>query len=89
MPFDFIEVLDETDINEDGEGEDDELLRLLAKGRKFLDTGEFDEAIRIYKAFYAYGKALFEEDKNDYEIYVLGLTSLAEAQRLVIFPYLP
>ena len=81
MPFDFIEVLDEMNINEG----DNKILRLLAKGRVFLDSGEFDKAIRIYKSLYACGKALFEEDKNDYEFYLLGLNSLAEAQRSVVF----
>ena len=83
MPFDFMEVLDEMAIDEEDKSKEKDSLGILFRGKTFLENGKFEEAIEIYRRIYAYGKELFEEDKNEYEFYVLGLTSLAEAQRLV------
>lgn len=82
MPASFL-LIDELVMDEGEDNIENEVLRLLAKGKKLIDTGSFEEAVDIYKKFCRFGKACFAEDKTDYELYVMGLVRLAEAQRLV------
>ena len=76
-------LIDELVIDEEEDNIENEVLRLLAKGKKSIDDGSVEETVEIFKRFCRFGKACFAEDKTDYELYVMALVYLGEAQRLV------